>query len=65
MCIIQGLNKSLKSQGDNWYVNSPSNEQTKYKYELEKAHLEIELLKQQISDLREINELLKKSEKQK
>ena len=43
-----------------WQVNSSSTEQTECQHELEKAHLEIELLKQQISDLREINELLKK-----
>jgi len=50
--------------------NSPSTEQTEYKHELEKAHLmieqrdkEIDYLKQQNSDLREIINILKKPEK--
>jgi transcriptional regulator with XRE-family HTH domain len=54
---------------DNWHVNS-STEQIEYKHELEKAHLmieqqqkEMELLKQQIHDLREMIHLLKKPEK--
>ncbi len=49
-------------------VNSLSTEQTEYKPELEKAHLmveqqqkEIDYLKQQVSDLREIIGLLKKA----
>jgi hypothetical protein len=56
------------TQGDNWYVNSPSNEQIEYKHELEKANLiieqqqkEIDYLKQQMNDFREMNNLLKKS----
>ena len=59
------------TQGDNWYVNSPLKEQTEYKHELEKAELiikqqqtEIVYLKQQINDLREIINILKKSEQQ-
>ena len=58
---------SHNTQGDNWYVNTPSTEQTEYKHKLEKADLiieqqkkEIELLKQQVSDLRDMNNLLKK-----
>ena len=54
------------NQGDNWHVNSPSTEQTECKHKLEKADLiieqqkkEIELLKQQVGDLREMNNLLK------
>jgi len=50
-------------------VNSLSTEQTEYKPELENAHLmveqqqkEIDYLKQQVSDLREIIALLKKAE---
>ncbi len=65
-------NSQCKKIDNNWHVNSPSTEQTEYKHELEKSQLiieqqktEIELLKQQISDLREINELLKKSDKTK
>jgi transcriptional regulator with XRE-family HTH domain len=57
------------TQGDNWYLNS-STEKIECKYELEKAHLiieqqkkEMELLKQQINDLREMIYLLKKTEK--
>ena len=53
----------------NCYVNSSLTEQTECKYELEKAHLiieqqqkELELLKQQVSDLRDMNNLLKKHE---
>jgi len=52
------------------YVNSPSTAQTEFKHELEKAHLineqqqkEIDYLKQQMGDLREIISLLKKAEK--
>ncbi len=60
------------NKGDNWqHVNSPFNEQTEYKHELEKAELiikqqqtEIAYLKQQINDLREIINILKKSEQQ-
>jgi len=59
------------TQGHNWYVSSPSTGQTEYKHELEeRAHLmieqrdkEIDYLKQQVSDLREIIDLLKKPEK--
>ena len=50
--------------------NSPSNEQIECKHELEKANLmieqqqkEIDYLKQQINDLREMNNLLKNHEK--
>ncbi len=57
---------SHNTQGDNWYVNSPLTEQTECKHKLEKADLiieqqkkEIELLKQQVSDLRNMNNLLK------
>ena len=62
---------SHNTQGDNWYVNTPSTEQTECKHKLEKAELiikqqqtEIVYLKQQINDLREIIHILKKSEKQ-
>jgi len=55
---------------ENWQVNSPSTGQTELQHELEKAHLMIEqrdkeneLLRQQVSDLREIIGLLKKTEK--
>jgi len=57
-------------QNNNWQVNSLSTEQTECKHELEKAHLiieqqkqSIEYLKQQVSDLRDIINLLKKPEK--
>jgi transcriptional regulator with XRE-family HTH domain len=53
---------------NNWNVNSPSNVQIEYKHELEKANLmiveqqkEMDYLKQQVNDLREINQLLKNS----
>ena len=56
---------------NNWNVNSPqNNRQIECQYELEKANLiieerekEIDYLKQQINDLREINNLLKNNEK--
>jgi len=55
---------------DNWQVNSLSTEQTECKHELEKAQLmieqrdkEIDYLKQQVNDFREIIGLLKKAEK--
>ncbi|WP_069471506.1 helix-turn-helix transcriptional regulator [Candidatus Marithrix sp. Canyon 246] len=55
---------------DNWNVNSPSTREIESKHELEKANLMIEqrnkeneLLRQQVSDLREIIGLLKKAEK--
>jgi transcriptional regulator with XRE-family HTH domain len=65
------------TQGDNWYVNSPSNEQIENKYELEKANLiieqqqkeidylkkEIDYLKQQMNDFRDVINLLKKQDK--
>jgi len=54
---------------DNNWNNSPSTEQIEYKHELEKANLmieqqqkEIDYLKQQVNDLKEINNLLKKSQ---
>ncbi len=57
-------NNTIHAQCD--IVNLHSNEQTELKHELEKAQLiieqrdkEIELLKQQMSDLREMNQLLK------
>ncbi len=63
-------NTQCQKIDNNWNVNSSSTEQIKYKYELEKANLiieererEIDYLKQQINDLREINNLLKKQEK--
>ncbi|TGO01955.1 hypothetical protein PN36_33670 [Candidatus Thiomargarita nelsonii] len=53
-------------------VNSPSTGQTELQHELEKAQLmveqrdkEIDYLKQQVSDLREMNNLLKQSAKPK
>ena len=56
------------TQGDNWYVSSPSIEQIECKHQLEKANLmieqqqkEMDYLKQQVNDLREINQLLKNS----
>jgi transcriptional regulator with XRE-family HTH domain len=55
---------------DHWQVNYPSTEQIEYQHELEKAHLmieqqktEIDYLKQQVSDLRDIINLLKQNEK--
>jgi len=55
---------------DNWHVSSPSSGQVECKHELEKANLmieqqqkEIEYLKQQVNDLRDINNLLKNNEK--
>jgi transcriptional regulator with XRE-family HTH domain len=63
-------NTQCQKIDNNWNVNSSSTEQIKYKYELEKANLiieererEIDYLKQQVNDLREINNLLKKQEK--
>ncbi len=57
------------TQGYNWYLNSSPIEQVKYKHELEKAQLiiehqtkEINELKQQICDFREMVNLLKKTE---
>ncbi len=57
---------------DNWHVNSPpSNEHIECQHKLEKANLiiaerekEIDSLKQQMNDLREMNNLLKKQVKQ-
>jgi len=55
---------------NNWNVNSPSTE-IEYKHKLEKANLiieeqerEIDYLKQQVNDLRDMINLLKKQEKQ-
>ncbi|MDM8558161.1 helix-turn-helix transcriptional regulator [Candidatus Parabeggiatoa sp. HSG14] len=66
---VFNLAGNYNTQGDNWYVNSPSNEQIECKHELEKANLrieerekEIDYLKQQVSDLRKIIDLLKKEE---
>jgi transcriptional regulator with XRE-family HTH domain len=49
------------TQGDNWYVNSPAH--TECKQELKTAKKEIDYLKQQVSDLREIIELLKNKDR--
>lgn len=56
------------TQGDNWYVNSPA--QTECKHELEKERFinkqkqkEMDYLKQQVSDLREIIDLLKNKDR--
>jgi len=58
------------TQGDNWYVNSSSIDQIECKHELEKANLiieererEIDYLKQQVNDFRDVINLLKKQEK--
>ena len=66
---VFNLTNSQCQNFDNWHVNSSSTEQIEYKHELEKAQLiiehqtkEINELKQQISDLREIINLLKKPE---
>jgi len=55
---------------DNWHVSSPSTGQVEYKHELEKANLiieererEIDYLKQQVNDFRDVINLLKKQEK--
>jgi hypothetical protein len=63
-----GDNNTLLCQN----VNSPSTGQTELQHELEKAQLmveqqqkEIDYLKQQVSDLREMNNLLKQSAKPK
>ncbi len=55
------------TQGYNWYLNSSPIEQIECKHELEKAQLiikhqtkEIDDLKQQMSDLREIINIMKK-----
>jgi transcriptional regulator with XRE-family HTH domain len=54
---------------NNWNVNSPSNDQIEYKHQLEKANLmieqqqkEMDYLKQQVNDLRNIINLLKQKE---
>ncbi|RKZ36715.1 MAG: XRE family transcriptional regulator [Gammaproteobacteria bacterium] len=74
---IFNLADIYNTQGDNWNVNSPSTEQIEYKHELEKANLmieererennylkqEIDYLKQQMNDFRDIINLLKKREK--
>ena len=59
-----------QSIGDNWNVNPSPNEQIEYKHKLEKANLiiaerekEIDYLKQQMNDLREVIDLLKKQDK--
>jgi hypothetical protein len=61
-------NNSHHTQCD--IVNLHSTDQTEFQHELEKAQLmieqrdkEIELLRQQMSDLREMNQLLKQSAK--
>jgi len=61
-------NNTIHAQCD--IVNLHSDEQTELQHELEKAQLiieqrdkEIELLRQQMSDLREMNQLLKQSAK--
>ncbi|RKZ90351.1 MAG: XRE family transcriptional regulator [Candidatus Parabeggiatoa sp. nov. 1] len=63
-------NTQCQKIDNNWQVNSPSTEQTECKHELEKAHLmieqqkkEIDYLKQQVSDLRDIINLQKQPEK--
>ena len=68
---IFNLADIYNTQGDNWNVNFHSIEQIEYKHELEKANLmieerekEIDYLKQQINDFRDIINLLKKREKQ-
>ncbi len=67
---VFNLTNSQCQHFDNWHVISTTNGQTEQQYELKNAHLTIEqqkkeneLLKQQVSDLREIIELLKKNEK--
>jgi len=62
-------NTQCQKIDNNWNVNSPSTELIECKHELEKANLiieereqEIDYLKQQVNDLREINNLLKKSQ---
>ncbi len=68
---LTSSNYTNTNKGDNWYVNSSSNELMECKHELEKAKLinerqqkEIDYLKQQMSDLRDIVNLLKKPDKQ-
>ncbi len=63
-------NTQCQKIDNNWNVNSPSTEQIEYKHKLEKANLiieeqarEIDYLKQQVNDLRDIINLLKKQEK--
>jgi len=67
----QAQTQSPNPKIDNSFNSSPT-EQTEYKHELEKAQLMIEqrdkeneLLRQQVSDLREMNNLLKQSAKPK
>jgi len=62
--LLDSDEKNVFNLCNNWQVNSSSNE--KYRYELEKANLiieerekEIEYLKQQVVDLREMNNILK------
>ena len=66
---VFNLADTHNTQGDNWYVNSLSTGQIEYKHELEKANLmieqqqkEMDYLKQQVNDLRDIINLLKKKE---
>jgi transcriptional regulator with XRE-family HTH domain len=66
---VFNLADTHNTQGDNWYVSSPSIAQIECKHQLEKANLiieqqqkEMDYLKQQVNDLREINNLLKKKE---
>ena len=66
---LTGVHNTQCQKFDNWNVSSPSTEQIEYKHELEKANLmieqqqkEIDYLKQQVNDLRDINNLLKKSQ---
>ena len=58
-----------QSIDNNWNINNPSIEQIECKHELEKANLiieqqqkEIDYLKQQVNDLRDIINLMKKQE---
>lgn len=67
---VFNLADTHNTQGDHWYVNSFSINQIECKHELEKANLiieererEIDYLKQQVNDLRDIINLLKKQEK--
>ncbi len=64
--VFNLTNSQCHNNFDNWHVNSSSTEQIACKHQLEKAQLmieqkekEIDYLKQQVIDLREMNQLLK------